>query len=275
MKKFMLLIANLLIYISVFSQYITGIIIEDKNKKPIPYCNVYISGNDDVGVVSDENGQFILNYKVQQNDTLIISNIAYKNVSIPLNNRNINEINLGTISLVESIYILPEVSILLKQDKIVEKGVYKKKFLLNMRNYQMTMDGQEIISVLIENDFKQNQEAYLKSVKYYIKDNSTTGYLFRVHVYGVSLTQLEPGEELLKVNIIKRYPNTYGWVEIDLKDYNIKMPDNGLFVGIEYIDEPLKKSFLNSNGKSCLTNLNDSIGVIGKIIHISKRKRKT
>ncbi len=237
MKKFISFLYLFLLTSSLFSQnYFKGIICDIKTKQPIPYCNIYIQGK--TGSISNENGKCLLEINsATEKDSITISNILYYKKHIPVVNLSKQREN-DTIFLTPKTYELDEVIVTNKKCKEVELGV--KKIRLGGRDARQVcvrpMRGYvEKVAVFIENKFSKLKKVKLKSVRFNITDNSKTGFLFKVHIYDINNKSF-PGKELLLDNVIRKFPMTKGWVEIDLSTYGIVMPPKGLFVAIEFLD---------------------------------------
>ncbi len=212
-----------------------SVIVDVISKKPIPYCNVYVKGK--IGSVSNEKGQCFLNLSgIDYKDTVVISNLIYYTKKIPLRLLSQREKN-DTVFLTPKTNLLPEILVMDKPYKVVEKGVKKVKFMTDRNcTYRPAKYVHEEFAVFIKNDFSKRKIALLESVRCYVIDSTTEGSLFRVKVYNVNQEKMIPGKPLLLDNVLQRHPMTNGWVEVDLSAYNIKMPKEGLFVSIEYVD---------------------------------------
>ncbi len=236
MRKTLIFIIPLLITTNLFSQnYLRGVLVDIRNKQPIPYCNVYIKNR--VGTTTNQKGQFLLDIRaVKDKDSLTISNILYHKKQIPMV-ALLKEAWSDTLFLSPKVYILPQVNVRKGNCRVVERGVKRRRFLSNRHiTIRPSKVGASKVAVFIENNFPKWKNVQLKSVKYNILDKSKTGHLFRVHVYAVDKNRFIPGKELLLDNVIEKFPMTDGWVEVDLSTYNIKMPSKGIFIAIEFLD---------------------------------------
>ena len=66
---------------SIKSQELSGIILDETNKKPIPFSSIYLKSGK--GVVSNEEGRFRLNINsVNINDSLFISCMGYQTLRL-------------------------------------------------------------------------------------------------------------------------------------------------------------------------------------------------
>ena len=250
--KLVILLNIILCYNSFAQNYIYGYIYNSETKKPIPYCNIY-THNKGYGTISNHEGVFFLELNrnsASTEDSITISNIIFKKVVISvlelLNKKN------DTIWIKPNVAVLPEV--IIRNNKCIEKsfGVTKIKGNAEERNVHFRAMGNHTneYAVFIENENKR-KKSVLKSVLFNIIDSSITGYLFRVHIYSVNIEKNIPDKDLLSENIIQRHPLTDGWIEVDLQDYNISLPDEGVFIGIEFLDyfiNPIQLLLTKKNG---------------------------
>lgn len=92
----------------------SGIVIDNIDKTPIPFCNVYIE-NTSIGTITNENGAFRLTVPKYINKNLCISFIGYKTKKIPLkklkHEDNIITLSKDEIELAE-IVIMPDSTLL-------------------------------------------------------------------------------------------------------------------------------------------------------------------
>jgi len=214
---------------------IVGVLIDFKTKEAIPYSNIFVKNNPRVGVISNEFGEFALSYNYKKDDTIIISNIVYQEIQVSISKWSKIPAVIDTIYLKPKSISLSSVVIKGTKTKIRELGVKKVKFIAD-RNMQFGMDGQPFIAVYIENSFSKKKDVFLKSAHYYLINESSKDYLYKVHIYAVDSNTFNPGKELLNANIVKKYPKSKGWVKVDLSAYNIKLPDNGFYIGIECLN---------------------------------------
>lgn len=126
MKKFLLILINIVFSIHLYSQVIDGYI-KDIGGNPISYANVVLlSSNDSIfikGGVSDELGMFHLENVLKGNYILKCSYLGYTEYSKPLSISSLDDnINLGTIILKEDSEILSEVTITSNKLRVYSKG---------------------------------------------------------------------------------------------------------------------------------------------------------
>ncbi|MDD2635525.1 MAG: carboxypeptidase-like regulatory domain-containing protein [Bacteroidales bacterium] len=210
---------------------IEGHIIDGNTGRDILFANVYIKDKKN-GVISDQNGFFKLDIKKENYiDTLVISVLGYevKNIAIK---SFLESKSKKTILLFENEIILPEVSIIsyeIKRTKIIGN------YAIEQPEGRYYMRAGSHIAVHIPNN--KNEKLYLKNALFYIKNEGHPNTKFRVHVYDVCDSFGMPGNDILPVNKIVSAIKGEAWLEVDLTVYNIKIPEKGVFVAMEWLPD--------------------------------------
>jgi hypothetical protein len=213
---------------------IQGRVLDSATHEPVPYCNINIFESE-IGTVSNENGYFYL--ESNQIGELCISNVAYIEKRVPIHQNT----DLGTIYLTARVIQLEAANIMLPfKCKTIQSGIYKKSFI---DPYRFSVAGKRAgdkVGLYIKNPCKKSERATIKSLFYYIIDPSDMGYLFRVQVYDATgkLRNLPnaPGNALIPDNVVMRKPQTDGWIEVDVSKYGIQVPEEGIYVAIEFLE---------------------------------------
>lgn len=123
MKKHFFLVAFILLYgIMQAQNNLNGVIIDQKNKKPIPGVTIYIE-NSNAGTVSDMNGQFALKNIPNKTCTLTVAFTGYITQKIIINVENRNQFR--KIFLHEQVLELEEVIISTPFNKLQSENVVK------------------------------------------------------------------------------------------------------------------------------------------------------
>lgn len=126
--KFWCISIILLCYLQSFAQYnptvsIRGILLDDE-KQPVKNAVCFLKINDHIGVISSENGSFLLEFpRALLYDTLILSSLAFHKISIPLSKID-SRLDPIEITMKERTLVLDELVIEGKGDDI-------KKIVLN------------------------------------------------------------------------------------------------------------------------------------------------
>jgi len=121
----------------------------------------------------------------------------------------------------------------------------------------------------IEN--KQKKKGWIKSVSYYIHTDGNPTTPFRVRVYDIDENKL-PGKDILNKNVVVSASKP-GWFAVDLSEYNIPFPSEGVFVMMEWINSGDKYYFekdVTVKGKNGQTEIvkkkyyGQSLGTVSK-----------
>ena len=103
---------------------ISGKVIDNISKQPIPYVNISIKQKDKIitGGITQDNGNFTIKNLALENYTVEFQFIGYKKLTISVNLTTTNKnINLNTISLEEEAVQLKDVEIVNEHSTIVQK----------------------------------------------------------------------------------------------------------------------------------------------------------
>ncbi len=216
-----------ILLILLFSQLsfaqISGTVKDSKTKVGISYVNIGVE-NKEIGVSANENGEFFFN-EVKQSDVLIFSAVGYKTLILKL-----SEIK-GDVFLEEIILYLKELAVSPRKGrKITKIGIVDKKqiksFFAN-RGYPR-MYGRFI-------PFAENisETRYIKKIRFLTRSE------IRTTIFNVRLLTLnkegEPIEYYSEQNIIGQCKKGMKITSVNVEDLNIKFPESGLIVGVEWL----------------------------------------
>lgn len=223
MKIFSIL---LLITTCAFSQT-KGIVVDEQNK-PIPYVNIWVE-NKEKGTTTDENGFFELN--CSQTENLIISAIGFEKKITPFSER---------ITLKKAIYTLEEVVISNpKNTKEIEIGNSKMS-----NSFQLSGNFPLILAKYFPYKEQYSETPYIKKVVVMTRSKSKEA-TFRLRILNVGQDGL-PFLDIPYKDIIVRVKKGKKVNVIDVSEYEIKMPENGLFIGYEFLLIKENKYFYES-----------------------------
>ncbi|GAB3762161.1 hypothetical protein GCM10028817_40280 [Spirosoma pomorum] len=233
---------------NIFAQYtIKGTVIDSVTRKPLEYANV-VNVTENSVVYTNVQGQFelIVNSKV---DRIQVSNMGYK----PYTLLELSDEQVVTVLLVETPIMIEEISV--------------KKRKLEKHSEELGFHNEETIStnwgpggqvantyvVLIKNPQTIEAEidkAYFKLGKYLIGRNGFSKA--RVRVMKIDSSGL-PGNDLLRENNIVRINPFSQSFSIDLKKYHINFPKEGIFIGLEFFCQTVKKGSEHAFKSNCPT----------------------
>jgi hypothetical protein len=210
------------------SSLLKGKLIDVETNDPLPYATIEIYSLR-TGTNANNSGVFELfaNSQNQNIDTVEFSYLGYakRKFSVADFLRLENKI----ISLKSSNISLGEVVVMPKKYKTVELGIFDKK----PESKQVTNVFNNRIGNYITN--KKQQIGWIKSVSFYIDAEGHPETPFRVRIYDLNREKNCPGNDILNENLIVSATES-GWFTIDLTNYNIQFPIEGMFVMMEWIN---------------------------------------
>lgn len=250
LKRHVLLFCFLLVVLSSVSQ---TKIEDSKTQSPISFATIsFGNGN---GVFADDNGSFLFTKKIYPDiDTLYISALGYK------------ELKIATLNLPKTLFLEAQADEL--QEIIVQTKI-NRKFKVEKRKPKVHNDYfkcwlptiESEIAVFFPNTTPQTKK--ITTVFFPIKIEASDwkerkrsgakkrpfSTLFRVQFYNSDKRGL-PGDVLSYENIIFRVTEQNKDVfELDVTDYDIYVPKNGVFVSIQVLGYTDKAGKLLPNKK--------------------------
>ena len=197
--------------------------------KSIAYANVVLTNGK--GTYSDEFGKFQLHIKSILNDTLKISTIGYKSKLLPA--VSFKDDLILEVLLEPKTEYLDEVVISSKKRKYGEKEILGEKRDGNIG--VTSLIGFET-SVFIANP--KNKIGKVNGVYINLKKRKDAEYTatFNVKFYQYDSISNSPGKLLYNENLYILPKNKKYRLWIDVKDYEIRFPENGICVGIEMVN---------------------------------------
>ncbi|HAT75442.1 MAG TPA: hypothetical protein DCS19_01005 [Flavobacterium sp.] len=228
---------SLLVFISFsLSAQIKGMVKDSLTGKPIPYVNIWVQ-NENIGSTSEENGTFFIN-TTANDKKLIFSTLGYDKKIIKASEASI--VNLKVMS-----YSLNEVVISKSiGTKTVEIGKNKNEM------YQAFDNGPKIDTKFFPYLPSYKKTKYLKQVSIYT-DSRIEDAIIKIHFYAVDANGF-PAEELLDKDFVVTVKKGTRINRFDVKEFNLKFPNNGLFVGFEKLmieKNKTEKTVIDSNTK--------------------------
>lgn len=204
-----------------------GTILSEGENKPIGFASVGIKGKR-AGVIADASGNFriMLPENIKQSDTIIISSIGFQNRRMTVKQAILNnEFHLQEIP--KELDNVTHVSFI--KESILGNSSMSGAIFRGWYDYKTGGEIGKIFSVP-ENQYK------IAKIRFKVDNKCDTCWM-RLHIR--KMVNSEPGEELLKQNII--FPVTSYSVkdagpEIDLSEYNIVLSDYTILVSLEVIN---------------------------------------
>ena len=276
MKLGFLIILNLS-WFPVYSQLVTGKIVDADTKNPIGYVNIGVVGGYKV-TVCDNDGSFSLNLSQQNDfDTLRISIIGYYPISFTVGDfKKIFQQNLGglVIELAKKAIVLKEVIVSPIEFKEKTEGSKGKLGVVAFETNPDTSLGSEVGTVIKV----KKAPALIRDVNFVFKGTTyDDSILFRINIY--SMNNEHPGETILSQPICFVTNITKGILTVNLEKYNMYV-ENDFMVALEWLQELGEKELrfgTGLKGKSFMrvTSQGDwdrfplgSIGIFATILNV-------
>jgi CarboxypepD_reg-like domain len=206
-------------------------VVDSSTKQPIAFAVIQTESK---SFYSDSIGRFTVLANDLSN-VIKISCLGYETKSFKIG-QNCKE----RILLKPKIFNLPEVIVSSKPFKSKKIGLSRKSSISSAQ-----LDG-EIIATFIPNDDQTYK--VIKKMILPFKHHKREGDIrsnFRVHVYSVGIDG-SPQKELLESNVVFCPNKKKKKVELDISKYNIIIPKEGVFIGVEWIAE--EKALTNREG---------------------------
>jgi hypothetical protein len=221
---FQFLFLTATIFLQAQTNKIIGKVVDEKTSEPIPYATLeYYEGQK--GLVCDERGFFVLDTtKFNKQGKFIVNALGFEKKNVPISN---------LLVPYQPVIKLTPKSFELNTAEVVAD---KKMNVLKMGNYFKRTASSFVADPGFQVAVKivPKQEMFLLNVNYYISKRNNSRTPFRIRIYEVGDDGL-PGEDLLKENLIVSFEKKKGWFKIDLMDKNILIPENGIFVAMEWL----------------------------------------
>lgn len=198
-------------------------ILDKSNKEPIAFAIIKFDRN---GLYSDENGDFCLE-TINKIDSITISALGYEPQKLLISKlENGQNIYLNPMPiLLETVTIKPNHS----KFKIKSIGYFKAK---GSRS-SITPNSNKQFATFIQNDFGAEKaiEKIRVATKPYSNEN-ISAFKIRIRLYSNS-TENKPDKDLLLSNVIVDFPSKTKNIEADISKYGVKIPANGVWIGVE------------------------------------------
>jgi len=224
---------------------ISGHIVEETTRNPVQFANIWIK-DANIGTTSNEDGFFsIITDSLYISKNIVISAIGYSDTIITVGRIQ------SEIVLRQKVYQLSEIAVFPKKRKaLIINDLSDAKFDAGIMNDTTP----QIVGRYFSYDDRNLSFRYIKSVTIYSRD--THKGKFNLRLYSFDTISLRPISELVNQNIIvETRASLFAEakpVEIDLSEYKIIFPGEGLLVCVEWLILPENRynvTFSNSDSK--------------------------
>lgn len=194
-----------------------GIVKDSITGQPIAYASVWVE-NENIGTTAEENGEFIINTN-DKNKNLIFSVLGYA--------RKVCKVSEAkSVRLSPSALELGEVVITNKKGKRQLEIGKTKSVIQEAFDNGPRMDAKFFP---YQKDYKKTK--WIQKVTI-LTDSKVEDATIKLHLYEVDENGF-PGEELLSKDYIVTLQKGIFKHKVDVSEFNIPMPENGIFVAFE------------------------------------------
>jgi hypothetical protein len=249
-----------LISLSGFSQTNTFVIVDAKSNVPVSFAKI---SSGDYHILSNYEGKFTLDSNHVDFDSIKVSCIGYESASFSMSELEVN----SKIELISNSKYLKSVEVVAKKTKygntklgLIEEPVNR------LRKDVIRGQTGTIRATWVPNT--KPLQGKIETLNIYVSDAGFSSSYFRVHLYSCNEFSIKPSKSLLMSNLVVKGGAGNEWVSIDLKEMYINVPENGFFVGVEWLPETKNEAFLdtvifNENQKNkTFTYLYEGNGVV-------------
>jgi|GEM_PF-3244989 len=251
--RYVALFIGIFISIPLWSQLnISGKVIDSDTRLPIEYATIF-NVTSKTGLFTTEKGNFRI--AINQNDTLEVSCVGYKTMRLSNLNQKNNEFSISLDPLSRAL------------QEVVVSNINWAKYKERKAGYAGIKSNWHVggktgleYAVYIPNQNKI-KDAFVVELNYKMEKWRNDSVLVRLHIYTVSPIG-SPGEELLDSNVIKLLTGKMKkQISYDISNFKIRFPENGLFVGIEWLGvyDPTTNTMISQEAFEPMVGFNDNI----------------
>jgi CarboxypepD_reg-like domain len=209
--------------ISAQATSISGVVLD--KSAPIPYSTVE-NISKKTGVVTDEQGKFTI--EAEQKDTILIKSLGFKNqLIVGFKKENLRVILEPEVYDLSTVNIAPREPIFLTKEHLIKRldGGYG-------------VSTGTVTAFFIAPDEKINKPSFLTGASIFIDNEGVINTPIRVRCMSNSnAARPYPGKDLYRDEIIIRPKRANSWQKIDLRQLNLTIPEEGMFVCFEYFED--------------------------------------
>lgn len=225
---------------------IRGVVANKNTKEPIPYTNIWMVDRN-IGSTSNQEGQFAFETCFGEDSILMhFSALGYE------------DFHIGTEHISDTVFLL---SSPFRLDEIVvsKDTTYKTQYIAPFDKNQVFMYATTAKEPLIIAKFFPYKEIYQDTPfleELYVLTQSTVKHAkFNIRLYHAR-EDSSPGRPIFLQNIFGCADNKKAVTRIDLRKYGIKIPETGVFIGVEWL-------IIDENAQNNSTLLDELSGEIG------------
>ena len=223
-----------------------GVVVDSKTNTPIPYVNISFL-NTLTGTSSNEEGKFAIEIsKTFLDKEIHVSSLGYKDTILLARKL----FDAKRLKMVEETFELEEV--------VVAKKLGESQVLNPISSYSITSGFDSSSTPWVLALYFPNigaSKKYLEKVTVFFREKNEftrDKAKFRLRFYSVNPETKKPERDLTKKSIILEAVKSKNYTSIDLKALKIQIPQEGIYVGLEWLFIPY--NWYGQGEKDQLTN---------------------
>lgn len=221
-----------------------GAVVDAESREALPFASIMVL-NHNMGATTDLTGNFTLILREDLfNDTLVISYLGYHTEAICICDLGSGLIKLNPKVIQLEIFHFSPVK---KKSRVLYPFntrncfvPYSNEFSKNQSSWLPYRPHEPTIEALyFPFHLVGNKNALIKEVRFFTKSLSTPAF-FRLRVLQADENQ-KPANDLITENIIVEVKRAEELVRVNLENYHLNFPENGIFIGFELMLRPENK----------------------------------
>jgi hypothetical protein len=201
-------------------------VVSSESDQPVEFASIQMKISRK-GAVAGFDGKFEIAASSEElNDSISIYRIGYQARTMSV--KALSSLEFHKIFLMPVFTQLDTVGVSVKRPDIEKEGNRG----VAMGSLYLDTHGQQV-ALFLKN--KKNRAGRIKTLSFYLSGKGNTEAPFRVRIYGLNDSLSCPGPELLPDILVVKPANGRGWFDVDVSRYNIRFPENGVFVAMEGI----------------------------------------
>ncbi|MEH0154455.1 serine hydrolase [Limibacter armeniacum] len=246
---------------------LSGSVVNNQTKAHIPYANIGIA-NTEVGTISNEDGTFLIHIpSMYVNQELLFSSVGYIRKSIPI--ASLSKRSELLVSLDENVIELREMEVLAKREKMKSKVLGNgKSLLLTGQLHYDTLSAGSAMALLIDKTGNEDL-TFLTEGSLYIAKNLSPEFKIRLRVMAVDPLSKQPTTDLLAEQIIKTSDLKKGWLDFELKGYQL-IEEAQFFIVFEWIMDKADREYVAKKYEQYIKSYPDRVSFDTVIVNDEK-----
>lgn len=220
-----------------------GVVKDSLSGNAIPYVSVWVE-NENIGTTSEENGEFVINVS-DKNKNLVFSALGFNKKIVKVSESKVVNLSMSAVEIGEIL-----ISNNRKEKTQIEIGKTKNRVAEAFDN------GPKMDAKFFPFLPEYKKTSWIKKATITV-DSKIEDATIRIQLYGVD-TNGFPSEELLDKNYIVTLKKGITKEEVDLTEFNLEMPETGVFVVFERLliqKNKITKTITDYNSNSTKTKI--------------------